>query len=334
MDLVVITNRRFKIDPRKYLVRCVEALGNVAIHVYCWETIEITFGDREVKRFSTTDLAAYDCIRTLLRDREVLVLTGLGGYVNEFAFRAREFLPHALFVYDVYDDFTYGATGRNLSQRIRWDLQWRSFCDLVVVKEEGLKRRYPNAYFLANASHLRPSPNRNRRDARRLVYTGSIDHRVDFNWLDRLANEDVLLDVYGWIHIDATSDARRALESFLHRHNNVTYKGLYDDDDLPRILPDYGTGLVPYKKHHRMTAHVNPNKAGHYLNAGLEVIATPIPQMKRLDGYAHLVEIKGNFHDVLNRVSQFPKATAWPAENYTWELRWAELLAIASSFRR
>jgi hypothetical protein len=79
-----------------------------------------------------------------------------------------------------------------------------------------------------------------------------------------------------------------------------------------------------------MTTHVNPDKLYHYLNAGLEVIATPIPQAKRLARYLHLVRDVKDLPTAIDAVRTEPRASTWPLEHYTWENRWKQLSHAAS----
>jgi hypothetical protein len=330
MNLLVMANARYDLNFRRELIRSAQASGDIGLHVSCWEVIEITLREKQVVRFPMTAEPAivYECIRDLMGKGPSLVLTGLGGYANEFALRAREFLPESLFAYDVHDDFTYGATGKELSERIRRDLRWRTFCDFILILEEGLRRRYPKSVFVGSASHLRPIPKTTMPKSRRVIYAGSIDSRVDVAWLAQLAEQDVALDIYGWIHINAP-EMRTTIESLVKKHDNINYKGRYKDEDLADILKDYAVGLVPYKKHFRMTEHVNPSKLYHYLNAGLEVLAPSIPQVVRLQEFIHVIDVNDDFSAILDRISRSPRASAWPLDRYTWDSRWQELRQVA-----
>jgi len=332
MNLIVVTSRLYDRNYiRRELVRSARASGSIALYVQCGDTIEIKLREKEVARFpkSAEPAIVYGCIRQLVGEGPSLVLMGFGGTTNELALRAREFLTDSLFAYDVYDDLTYGATGTELSKGIRIDLQWRTFCDVILVLEEGLKRRYPKSVFIGSASHLRPPSRKTAFDPRRVIYAGSLDNRVDMAWLENLARLDIALDIYGWIHFSAP-EMQATMDSFVKRHANVSYKGPYVDADLGEILKNYAVGLVPYKRHFRKTRHVNPSKIYHYLNAGLEVIAASIPQVIHLKEFMHVIDVGDDFSSILDRVSCSPRAPAWPVELYTWDSRWQELQQVAS----
>lgn len=334
MNLIVMTSRQYDLNfIRRELIRSARASGSIGLYIRCGDAIEIMLCEKEVARFpkSAESAIVYGCIRRLVGGGPSLILMGFGGSTNEFALRAREFLTDSLFAYDVYDDFTYGATGTELSKRIRVDLQWRTFCDVVLILEEGLKRRYPKSVFIGGASHLRPLARKTTVDPRRVIYAGSIDNRVDMAWLEEVARLDITLDIYGWIHFSAP-EMRSTLESFVKKHANVYYKGPYKDADLSEILKNYAVGLVPYKKHFRKTRHVNPSKIYHYLNAGLEVLAASIPQVICLKKFIHVIDVDDDFSSILDRVSCSPRAPAWPVELYTWDKRWQEMRQVASEY--
>ena len=334
MNLVVMTNREYDVNCiRRELIRSVRASGSIGLYVCCRDTIEIILYEKEVARFPANAEPAivYDCIRQIVGRGPSLILTGFGSAMNRFGLRAREFLTESLFAYDVYDDFSYGATGTLLSDICRNDLQWQNFCDLVLVLEEGLTRRYPKSIVIGSASHLQPISRKPTIDRRHMIYAGSIDNRVDMAWLEELARLDVTLDIYGWIHFSAP-EMRRTIKSFIKKHPNVRYRGPYNDADLSEILKYYAVGLVPYKKHFRKTRHVNPSKIYHYLNSGLEVIATSIPQVIRLKEFIHVIDLGDDFNSILDRVSGSPRAPCWPAELYTWDKRWQEMREVASEY--
>ena len=84
-------------------------------------------------------------------------------------------------------------------------------------------------------------------------------------------------------------------------------------DDLPTILGRFRTGLLPYRVGHPMTDHVNPDKLHHYLSAGLEVVASPIPAARRLKRYLHLMTTDGDWATLLSDLPS-GRQNNWPRE--------------------
>jgi hypothetical protein len=65
-----------------------------------------------------------------------------------------------------------------------------------------------------------------------------------------------------------------------------------------------------------MTDHMNTDKLHNYLNAGLEVVASPIPAARRL------ARSGGEWATLLNDLGTDPLADSWPREANTWNRRW------------
>src|SRR5690242_18772099 len=106
-SLLVMANKRYATDFRKYLVRAAVEAGDRAVHVYCWEEIVITAEEQQVACLPpfTSPSIVFDQIRRHLGPDPRIVLTGLGGNVTDLALSARRFLDNSIFVYDIYDDF-------------------------------------------------------------------------------------------------------------------------------------------------------------------------------------------------------------------------------------
>jgi hypothetical protein len=109
----------------------------------------------------------------------------------------------------------------------------------------------------------------------------------------------------------------------------ISFHGPYGNDDLSAILGQFRVGLLPYRVGHPMTDHVNPDKLHHYLNAGLGVLASPIPAARRLERYLHLVTTGGDWTTVLSDLGTAARRQeSWPRETNTWDRRWAELVNL------
>jgi hypothetical protein len=327
-NLLVLANKRFATDFRKYLMRSVERHGSHATHIYCWEKIIVAQNGSEVRHHSP-DVDETRVIKEL-GDRlapPLIALTGLGCNEASFATRLQRALPHGLFVYDVYDDLMFGASGRDLLARKVQDLVWRARCEYTILLDAALAQRYPCAHHLDNASHLRPLPGVEDADRTAMVYIGSIDCRVDFGWLHVAAEQDGTIDIYGVVHLGEPATAAE-LEAFLATHPNVRYCGGYDNDDLWGILGKYRIGLVPYHPDHPMTQHLNPDKIFHYLNAGLEVLAAPFPQALRHAGHIHLIEKGGDWRQAMIDIGTRPRRGDWSAEANSWDRRYLDLIRM------
>lgn len=327
-NLLVLANKRYAADFRKYLMRAAERCGSNATHIYCWEKVIIAYNGSERRRWSP-DVDERQVIEEFSERLAppLMVLTGLGCNEASFATRLQRALPQGVFAYDVYDDLTFGAVGRQLLERMVQDLIWRARCEHTILLDAALSPRYPDAHHLDNASHLTPLPEVKKADCDAMVYIGSIDSRVDFAWLRAAAEQGGTIDIYGTIHLGA-STASAELEAFLAAHPNVRHRGRYDNDDLWGILGKYRIGLVPYHVDHAMTRHVNPDKIFHYLNAGLEVLAAPFPQARRHATHIHLVATDGDWRQALTDIEAYPRRGDWSVEANSWDRRWLDLVRM------
>jgi hypothetical protein len=335
VNLLTFTITRYRRDFRKYLMRAAERCGGNALHVFFLDKIILSWADAERFEFSTgcNSYVVQEIIRDHLKRGPILGLTGLGGTrLDERAIRLASHLHKDLsdahWVYDVYDDFLYSAEGAERVRRLMADAVWRSRCEHTIVLDPGLRSRYPTAHHLDNASNVEPLPSVPTVDARKMVFIGSIDRRVDFEWLDALAANNVTIDIFGSVHTVNAAETQQRLDALIQRRQNISYHGLYDNDDLPAILSRFRVGLLPYRVGHPMTDHVNPDKLHHYLNAGLEVVASPIPAARRLKRYLHLMTTGGDWAALLSSLGTTRLPESWPRESNTWDRRWAELLKL------
>lgn len=331
-NLLVISNKRYHTDFRKYLMRAAERAGARALHIYCWEQVILARNGNEYATFPhhADEHEVLPLIYEYLGDGQLIVLTGLGGNEASFVARLQRVLNDAVLVYDVYDDLQYNAHGFERVMRLLQDTIWLCRCPRIIVLDGALKERYPRAYHLDNASHMQPIAAVEKADPRNMVYIGSIDGRVDFAWLDALASQGVALSIYGRVH-ESAPHVGRELDALLKRHSNVIFRGGYDNDDLWTILGNFRVGVLPYRVDHPMTRHVNPDKLYHYLNAGLEVLAAPIPQAVRHAAHIHLITTDGPWPETLEAAVTAPRRGDWSPAAYSWDRRWAELIQAVLS---
>jgi Glycosyl transferases group 1 len=334
VHLLIFTNKIYRQDFRKYLMRAVEQSGGRALHLCLLDRLILSWGGDERAGYpaNCNSDKLGQTIRDHLTPGPVLGLTGLGGTILDepgpmIAAKLHKDFCDVHWVYDVYDDVLFNAEGSERVRRLLADAAWRCRCEHSILLDPELQTRYVTAYHLDNASHLQLLPSVATTDPRKTVYIGSIDRRVDFTWLDALAANDVTIDIFGSIHISAP-EMRQELNELTQRRRNVSFHGPYDNDDLPTILAQFRVGLLPYHVGHPMTDHVNPDKLHHYLSAGLAVVASPIPAARRLQRFLHVIATNGDWAGVLSGLRTTRLEESWPRESYTWDRRWAELVNL------
>ena len=334
VNLLVLGMPDYRRDFRRYLMSAAERSGGKALHILCKDTLVISWAGAERIEYSSN--CDTNELRQLIFDHlqpgPILGLTGLGATrLDEpgvaFASNLHNDLRDIHWVYDVYDDLLFGADGAERVRHLLADAVWRCRCEHSIILDPELRSRYPSAYHLDNASHVERLPSVATVDARKMVYIGSIDRRVDFRWLDALAANDVTIDIFGSVHAINAAETQREFDGLIECRPNISFHGPYDNDDLPTILGQFRTGLLPYRVGHAMTDHVNPDKLHHYLSAGLEIVASPIPAARRLKRYLHLMTTDGDWATFLSDLPS-GRQNNWPRETYTWDRRWAEFVNL------
>ena len=335
INLLTFAITRYSRDFRKYLMRAAERSGGSALHVWFQEKVTFSWADAERVDYSTSanSYALGQIIRERLQPGPILGLLGLGGTrldkpAGMLAANLHQDLSEVHWVYDVFDDFLYNAEGQDRVRRLIADALWRCRCERSIMLDPGLRGRYPSAVNLDNASHLELLPSVATAEPRKMVYIGSFDRRVDFEWLDALAANDVTIEIFGSVHTVAAAETQQKLDALIERRRNVSFHGPYNNDDLPAILTRFAVGLLPYRVDHPMTDHVNPDKLHHYLNAGLAVVASPIPAARRLGRYIHVMATGGDWASLLSQLETSRLQESWPREYNTWDRRWAELVNL------
>ncbi|MDE1901740.1 MAG: hypothetical protein KGI37_08865 [Alphaproteobacteria bacterium] len=332
LNFIVIDNKPYNSDFRKYLLREASEAGANAMHIDCSKGVVITVRGKVLECYEDETGSAVIAadIKHLLGQKKTIILAGLGLCARRLGLirHLKASFSDSIALYDVFDYYRYEATGYRFFVQAVLDMAMRWVCNKSVILDKGLWALYPFAAHLDNASHVVNSASLAPRRHDRLVYIGSIDCRVDFTWLEALMNLGVGLDIYGRVHKDDEKIARE-LAGFLDRNKNAVFVGGYDNDQLSSILSQYKIGVVPYRVNFTMTKHINPDKVYHYLNAGLEVISTPIPQCSRMNKYLHLSKNIKDISSALASARTNPRVPSWPAAQYTWKQRWVELMAIA-----
>ncbi|HEY0581919.1 MAG TPA: glycosyltransferase, partial [Chloroflexota bacterium] len=101
-------------------------------------------------------------------------------------------------------------------------------------------------------------------------------------------------------------------------------------DTLPSYLAAMDVALIPFKKD-RVTYHADPIKAYEYLAAGVPVVATDLPALRRLQHVLHLADSPDAFATQLDAAlaeAADPQRRAErqaEAARHTWASRFAHV---------
>lgn len=326
--------RPFANDFRRYLIGALSGAGCACAHVLLTrKAMEIRTGPNFEQATPVADLGELTRrLREFLGDSaggRGVIVNSAGNSAPDVILRLWGGLRDQLWIYDVFDELRYDARGL---KRLQWWLTDRAYfstASACCLLSAELKPRYVSGFHLNNASHLMPSkPPRAFDD--RIVVTASFDRRTDFALLDAVAEAapDVTIDLHGAVY-DNEQSTVSAMDRLTATHGNVRYHGRFDMDRIGDILGDYSVGLVPYRIASEMTRFINPDKLFHYLCAGLEIIASPIPAMKSFRPYIYEAADAPAFLSALHRIRTGERRNPGDlSKSLNWHVRSQEFLGM------
>ena len=141
---------------------------------------------------------------------------------------------------------------------------------------------------------------------------------------------DRCLFVYG------RAASAQKLDALCRERPNIVYRGEFGYDDIGAILAPFAIALAPYAIN-RLTEYINPDKYYYFLNSGMEVISTDIPQARRMRDRIHIAQTPADVPAIMQRLRAEPafrKNAAGPMIG--WDQRASELVDIVTraSLRR
>nr|WP_319491258.1 glycosyltransferase [uncultured Desulfobacter sp.] len=130
----------------------------------------------------------------------------------------------------------------------------------------------------------------------RLGFFGLIRDWVDVDLLWQIAKKRP-----EW-HFVLIGDADSSIDLNKYKETqNMHFLGRKLYQDLPAFCRHLDLGLIPFKVN-ELTHAVNPIKLREYLSAGLPVVSTPMPEVKKYD---HLVKLADTPHSMEQAISNF-----------------------------
>jgi glycosyltransferase involved in cell wall biosynthesis len=216
-------------------------------------------------------------------------------------------LPHAVdalpwlpkrqaLVYHCADDYAHVQGFPDTLPELEADLCQQA--DLVITTSETLceeRRRFnPNTHWVPNGADIghfsaQASPAPELQHIRRPIvgFVGGLSQWVDIRLIAALAlaRKDWSFVLVGPVGTDVSA---------LNDLGNVTLLGARPYTNLPAYLAAMDVGLIPFKQD-RVTYHADPIKAYEYLAAGLPVVATEMPALRRLSHVVRLASSPQSF---------------------------------------
>ena len=156
----------------------------------------------------------------------------------------------------------------------------------------------------------------------RIGFYGTLQSWVDFELIAHIAKARPAWSIVLIGQQLADVSALKALP-------NVHLLGQKRHDELPAYCKGFDVGMIPYKIDERMT-FVNPLKMREYLSAGLPVVSTAVPEVKRYASMCTIAETPDEFVAAIDRVLKESTPAARGArsaamKNETWAARVADV---------
>jgi hypothetical protein len=249
-----------------------------------------------------------------------------GPYTPLRSVALRAALGPGLWCYDIFDNMLYDYRG---FVRLRAGLAIL-LPELAVPLQLTLARPVFSARrALDNAAHTGPITDFSQRLRPRLLPRSTTSRHAFVRVRMALARDRRLL-VYG-----RAASAKR-LDALCRDRPNIVYRGEFSYDDIGAILAPFAVALAPYAIN-RLTEYINPDKYYYFLNSGMEVISTDIPQARRMRDRIHIAQTPADVPAIMQRLRAEPafrKNAAGPMIG--WDQRASELVDIVTraSLRR
>lgn len=209
--------------------------------------------------------------------------------------------------------------------------------DFVITTSDPLKEKLgifnSNTVCIANASDFehfsekQEIPNEYKTiNKTKLVYTGSLGHRIDYEMISSIAdqNPDIELILIGPKH--ATYFGGQELED----KPNVRFLGPKNYDVLPAYIQYADVLLIPFLKN-ELTHHIYPLKLNEYLATGKPIVSTKFTDLSEFEGLLTISEdfdcpsaaIKSALNEdslsYYNRRRNFASKNTWMQRMIMWE---------------
>lgn len=231
-------------------------------------------------------------------------------------------LNERLTLYYCYDEINAAAWCKVHGGRV--EKEFIKKVDGVVVTSEGLLSTKSainaNCFLVKNGvDHplFTKALNTELKDNKVIGYIGTIDNRLDYDLLAKLANEyaNYKFKLIGRV-------THEPAYAFAQKFNNIELRGAKQPQELALELNEVDLGLIPFIKN-EFTQNIYPLKVNEYLAAGKAVVSTNFAPMH---DFAEMITIANNHnefvkgvydelsHDAINKRYQrneFAKRNSW-----------------------
>jgi hypothetical protein len=305
--------------------------GHVVWHVCVGRTSILTREDGTSTEFIGLSgfLHLTKCISERSKPLPSVFIDSTGGFVP-----IRSLLLRALFrgcwCFDIFDNLLYESRG--FFRLTRWiALSFLAhFSQIKIVLSQDSLRLFPSASHVDNAADTQ-RVNRTGDAFNSLLILTMFDRRFDFGLVRQVLASAPEMKIYLYGRIGTNDElVKLQLEELCATYPNLVYRGEYRMDDADKILAPFGIGFTPYVTNNLLTEFINPDKYYMFLNSGMEVISTEIPQAQRMRDHIHIVR---SASDVVTLVARINANLSCRKNNdfgsdFTWEKRAGDFVRL------
>ena len=240
-------------------------------------------------------------------------------------------LPRKALVYHCADDYAHVSGFPSSLPELEADLCREA--DLVITTSETLcqarRSLNPNTYWIPNGADIehfssptRPAPELYGVPRPIVGFVGGLSEWVD---IDLLANLARLHPAWSFVLVGPVGTDVDPMRMY----RNVRVLGPREYTLLPAYLAAMDVALIPFT-HTAVTYHADPIKAYEYLAAGVPVVATDMPALRRLAHVVRLADSPESFSAQIKAALAEGRNTGKSerqaeAARHTWSSRFDEL---------
>jgi len=239
-------------------------------------------------------------------------------------------LLRGVWCFDIFDNLLYDSHGiYRFKRRVDIALLAR-LCRIKIVLSCETLRLFPNAFHLENAADT-TRISRPPESFTNLVILFEIGRRFDFRLVQQVAALAPDLNIYLYGRVASEDPTiRRELNELCAKCPNVIYRGEYRPGDVETILAAFGIAFAPYLTDNTLTEFINPDKYYLFLNSGMELISTDIPQARRMKEHIHIARSASEIVALVARIkfdSTFRKNIDF-GRGFDWATRADDLVQL------
>lgn len=168
-------------------------------------------------------------------------------------------------------------------------------------------------------------------DKERIVYTGSLGHRIDYNLIKTIALENPDKEVI----LIGPKHPKYFKGQELEGISNIQFLGPRKYEDLPAYIQYADVLLIPFLKN-ELTHHIYPLKINEYLATGKPIVSTKFTDLSEFNGLIEIIENNESSSAVLksavdNNSQRLHSQRIKFSSKNTWHHRLKDWKAIISS---